>query len=597
MHWFDWLLIAGIPLLVVWDGVRRSAQAKDLEGFLLAGRGVNWWAIGLSVMATQASAITMISIAGHGYEHGMRWLHAYVALPFAMVILCATVVPWFVKARVFTAYEYLEQRFDTNTRTLASVLFLISRGLAVGTSLYAPSIVLNLVLGIPQWTGILLMGGISAAYTVFGGNAAVIFTDVKQMLVMFLGIGVSIYVAVAGLPEGIGFGEALTLAGASEKLEAIHIAPDVQHVLADRYNLVAGLVGGLFLFLGYFGADQSQVQRYLAGKNVDHSRASLLVSAFLKVPMQFAILLLGALLYVFYMFAPAAPVFFRADAMEAAIAAAPAELRQISKPDPERVGAALVVDAGEAWRDLQARFALARDTRAAAAKEVLAAEGDAPRLERAVTSLRASNAAVGHLKTEANALFARLTGAKGGDGDFIFPWFLLRQLPVGLLGLVIAAVFVAAMSSLDAQLNSLATSSVMDLWVRFHRDIPDQEVLRLSRWATFFWGAFATVSAFFVAGLGQMIDAVNTIGSMFYGSLFGIFLLAWACPRARGSTGVIALAGGFACTLFTHFVVNRDKVLIDGRMQWPVGYFWYNAIGCLGVIAIGFAVAGLRRRR
>lgn len=596
MHWLDWLLIAGIPVLVVWDGVRRSAQAKDLDGFLLAGRGVNWWAIGLSVMATQASAITMISIAGHGYEHGMRWLHAYVALPFAMVILCATVVPWFVRARVYTAYEYLEHRFDANTRTLASVLFLISRGLAVGTSLYAPSIVLNLVLGIPQWTGILLMGGISAAYTVFGGNAAVIFTDVKQMLVMFLGIGVSIYVAVAGLPDGIGFGDAMTLAGASQRLEAIHIAPDLQHVLADRYNLVAGLVGGLFLFLGYFGADQSQVQRYLAGKNVEHSRASLLVSAFLKVPMQFAILLLGALIYVFYMFAPA-PVFFRADVMDQAIAAAPAARRQVTRPDPARPEVRVQVDAADAWRELQSRFVAAREQREVAARAVVAAQGDSTRLPSAVAKLRADNAAVGQLKSEANALYRQVTGAPGGDGDFIYPWFLLRQLPIGLLGLVIAAIFVAAMSSLDAQLNSLATSSVMDLWVRFRRDATTAQILRLSRWATFFWGAFATVSAFFVAGLGQMIDAVNTIGSMFYGSLFGIFLLGWACPAARGRAGVVALAGGFGCTMFTHFVVNREKVLIDGALQWPVGYFWYNAIGCFGVIAIGFAYARLSPRR
>src|SRR5690606_29789916 len=267
MHTIDWLLIVVIPALVIWDGVRRGSQAKDLEGFLLAGRSVSWWAVGLSVMATQASAITMISIAGHGYEHGLRWLHAYLALPFAMVILCATVVPWFSKARVFTAYEYLEQRFDGTTRTLASVLFLVSRGLAVGTSLVAPAIVLELVVGIPRNIAIVMMGGLSAAYTVFGGNAAVIFTDVKQMTVMFLGIGVSLYVAVAGLPEGVSFGDALTLAGASRKLEAIHVAPDVRTVFADRYNLVAALVGGLFLFLGYFGADQSQVQRYLAGKN------------------------------------------------------------------------------------------------------------------------------------------------------------------------------------------------------------------------------------------------------------------------------------------------------------------------------------------
>ncbi len=570
MHALDWVLIAVLPALVIWDGVRRGSKAKDLEGFLLAGRSVQWWAIGLSVMATQASAITMISIAGHGYEHGMRWLHIYLALPFAMVILCATVVPWFSKARVYTAYEYLENRFDGTTRTLASVLFLVSRGLAVGTSLYAPSIVLNLVLGIPQGVAILLMGGLSAAYTVFGGNAAVIFTDVKQMLVMFLGIGVSLWAVVQGLPADVGFGDALAIAGASGRMEAIHVAPDVKHVLADRYNLLSALLGGLFLFLGYFGADQSQVQRYLAGASVDHSRASLLVSAFLKVPMQFAILLLGALIFVFYMFQPG-PVFFREDAMERAMATAPAEVRA-------------------QWDGIQQRFEVVASQRRDAALAFVRAEGTAGEAG-AVKELDDANRAVAGLKREANALHAAHTGAKGGDNDFIFTWFFLRELPTGLLGLVIAAIFVAAMSSLDAQLNSLATSSVMDLYARFRPGTSLREVLVLSRWATVFWGVFATVSAFFVAQLGQMIEAVNIIGSMFYGSLFGVFLLGWVCPSARGRIGWLALAGGFLCTMFTHFVVNQERVVIDGREVPVVGFLWYNLIGCSGVVVFGTALA------
>jgi len=281
MHLVDWIVVAAYFAWILIDGIRRSHRTNEVEGYFLANRSLPWWAVGLSVMATQASAITMISIAGHGYDHGLRWLHTYLALPFAMVILCATVVPWFTRAGVYTAYQYLERRFDVPTRVLASLLFLVSRGVAVGTSLYAPSIVLNLVLGIPQVLAILLMGGLSTAYTIFGGNAAVIFTDVKQMVVMFLGIGCSLWVVIAGLPEGVGFGDALSLAGASNRLEAIHLPANTTEAFADRYNLVAAMVGGLFLSLGYFGADQSQVQRYLAGKNVDHSKASLLVSAFL----------------------------------------------------------------------------------------------------------------------------------------------------------------------------------------------------------------------------------------------------------------------------------------------------------------------------
>lgn len=577
MHWIDWTLIVILPAYVVWDGVRRSSGSNDLEGFLLAGRSIRWWAIGMSVMATQASAITMISIAGHGYEHGLRWLHTYLALPFAMVILCATVVPWFTRARVYTAYEYLERRFDSNARTLASILFLVSRGLAVGTSLYAPSIVLNLVLGIPQHLAIVLMGGTSAAYTIFGGNAAVIFTDVKQMVVMFLGIGVSLWIALSGLPADVSAADALALAGASGRLEAIHVAPDVQHVFADKYNLVAALFGGLFLFLGYFGADQSQVQRYLAGRSTDHSKASLLVSAFLKVPMQFAILLLGALIFVFYMFAPA-PVFFRAEAMTSAAATATPEVRI-------------------AWQELQQRHADNSARRRDAALAFTAGRDDAHRSAALAAELQATNDEMARIRRDANALHERVTGAKGGDNDFIFPWFFLRELPTGLLGLVIAAIFVAAMSSLDAQLNSLATSSVMDLYARFRRDAPPHRILRLSRWATLFWGAFATVSAFWVASLGQMIEAVNIIGSMFYGSLFGVFMLGWLCPAARGRTGWIALAGGFAVTLYVHFVVNAEKVPIDGRLEWPVGFLWYNLIGCLSVVVLGWLTARLMPRR
>jgi SSS family transporter len=580
MHWFDWLLIVALPVYVIADGVRRSAQHPGLEGFLLAGRSVKWWAVGLSVMATQASAITMISIAGHGYEHGLRWLHTYLALPFAMVILCATVVPWFTRAGVYTAYQYLEQRFNAPTRVLASILFLFSRGVAVGTSLYAPSIVLNLVLGVPQWLAILLMGGLSTAYTIFGGNAAVIFTDVKQMVVMFLGIGCSLWAVIAGLPEGVGFGDALSLAGVSGRLEAIHVAPNATEVFADKYNLVAAMVGGLFLSLGYFGADQSQVQRYLAGKNVDHSKASLLVSAFLKVPMQFAILLLGALIYVFYMFADA-PVFFRAAEMERAVAAAPAEEQA-------------------KWQALQARYRDAAEVReqaahafvvAANAAANVAAEPDAAPLVRANAELR-------QLRAEATEQFQALARSKEKDGDFIFPHFFLANLPIGILGLVIAAIFVAAMSSLDAQLNSLATSFVMDLYVKAKPRADEATILRTSRWATLFWGAFATVSAFYVASLGPMIEAVNLVGSMFYGSLFGVFLLGWMCPWARGRDGWIALLGGFASTIFTHVVINADanKVMVEGSLVRPVGFLWYNVIGCLGVLVVGNLLALLRRR-
>src|SRR5262245_4892550 len=318
----DLLIVAAFLVYIVWDGVRRGRESKDAEGYILAGRRMRWWAMGLSVMATQASAITLISRTGQGFDKGMRFLHFYLAIPFAMVVLCATVVPWFHRARVFTAYEYLERRFDRPTRVLASVLFLISRSLAVGTVMYAPSIVLHRGLGIHPATTILVMGVAATVYTAIGGNAAVIVTAAKQMLVMMAGLAACVVVAWRSLPHEVGLSGALSLAGATNRLDTFHWPSSVADALSDKFQLVSGLFGGFFLFLGYFGADQEQVQRYLAGSSVNQSRQSLLMSAFAKVPMQFVILLLGVLLSVHYLFAPA-PAFFRAPELERELAARP----------------------------------------------------------------------------------------------------------------------------------------------------------------------------------------------------------------------------------------------------------------------------------
>ena len=302
MRAVDLLVLVAFLVYIVWDGARRGRGVKDAKDYLLAGRKMRWWAMGLSVMATQASAITLISTTGQGFRDGMRFLHFYLAVPFAMVILCATVVPWFHRAGIFTAYQWLETRFDRTTRLLASFVFLVSRALAVGTVLYAPSVVLSAGLGIPQWQSITAMGLLCTLYTAIGGSTAVIVTDAKQMVVMMAGIFACIGVAWWKLPDGVGLRDVLDLAGASGKLQTFHVPADWREMLADKYNLLSGLVGGLFLFLGYFGADQEQVQRYLAGSSVEQSRKSLLVSGFAKVPMQFVILLLGVLIWGHYSF-------------------------------------------------------------------------------------------------------------------------------------------------------------------------------------------------------------------------------------------------------------------------------------------------------
>jgi Na+/proline symporter len=561
MHPIDWTVLLAFLTYIVWDGYRRGRNATDAEGYFLAGRSVRWWAMGLSIMATQASAITLLSTTGHGYEEGMHFLHVYLALPFAVVILCSTVVPWFLKARVFTAYEFLESRFNGSTRTLAAAAYLISRGLVLGPILYAPSVVLSMMLGLDQWLAILIMGVLAIGYTVVGGIAAVIFTDVKQMIVMMLGIVVCLYLAITSLPSGVGFMDALSLAGIGGKLEAVVVHTNVEQIFAEKYNLLSALFGGLFLFLGYFGADQSQVQRLLTGQSVSQSRKALLLLAFAKVPMQFVILLLGALLFVHYTFEKP-PVFFQET-----------ELRQTVE-----TGSAgnLEQDYGE----LEGRFQQAWSERRQTAESLVAARREGQPLDQLAVSYAEQSQQITSLQKEGVALLADAVGEKRTDTNHIFPYFLLTELPIGLLGLVIAAVFAAAMSSVDSALSSLATSSVMDVYVRVRRrKFSEAHLKRAGQVATLFWGVFAVLAAFMIGNLGPMIEVVNRIGSMVYGPLFGIFFLGWLMPFVRGRVGCLSLVGGFLCVLFTDWVINAEVRRVE--------FLWYNLIGFAGVLLSG----------
>jgi len=593
MRTADLLIVAAFLVYIVWDGVRRGRDSKDAEGYMLAGRRMRWWAMGLSVMATQASAITLISTTGQGFDQGMRFLHFYLAIPFAMVVLCATVVPWFHKARVFTAYEYLERRFDRPTRLLASILFLISRSLAVGTVMYAPSIVLSRGVGIPPATTILVMGIASTVYTAIGGNTAVIVTDAKQMLVMMAGLVACVVVAWTSLPDHVGLTGALSIAGATNRLDTFHWPSSVADALSDKFNLVSGLFGGFVLFLGYFGADQEQVQRYLAGSTVNQSRQSLLLSAFAKVPMQFVILLLGVLLYVHYLFAPA-PAFFRAPELERALKERPAAE---SAPLRARYDALLE------------RYGADAKSRAAAAEDFLAADRDLPvdgaasardegRRTAAVDELRRLDKAVADDRTAGMVLLAEAGLSKLDDQgkpeknepDYVFTHFLVTGLPVGIAGLVLAAIFAAAISSLVSPLNSLATSAVMDLWRPFRGDrLSQREIVTATRLMTFVWGGLATVSAFWMGDI-PIIEMVNRIGSFFYGSMFGIFVLGRIVPRARGAVGWISLALGLSTVLGVHWLYN-----VTGRIRpeaWPkIEFLWYNPIGFLAVLLVGFVAS------
>jgi Na+/proline symporter len=550
---------------------------------MLAGRRMRGWAMGLSVMATQASAITLISTTGQGFENGMRFLHFYLAIPFAMVVLCATVVPWFHKAKVFTAYEWLERRFDRPTRLLASVFFLISRSLAVGTVMYAPSIVLSRGVGIPAWETITVMGVAATIYTAIGGNTAVIVTDAKQMVVMIAGLIACVVVAWHSLPHDVSFRDALALAGATNRLDTFHAPSSVSDALSDKYNLVSGLLGGFFLFLGYFGADQEQVQRYLAGSSVNQSRQSLLLSAFAKVPMQFVILGLGVLLYVHYLFAPA-PAFFRAHELEAELARRPA-----AESAPLRAE----------YDALLERYRASATSRAESARNFLAIDREVPsdggasdhehRRQDALQEFRTGDAAIAAERKDGMALLAKAGLAKPdekNDPDYVFTHFLVTGLPVGIAGLVLAAIFAAAISSLVSPLNSLATSAVMDLYAPLRGGrLPQRELVRATRVMTFVWGGFATVFAFWMGDL-PIIEMVNRIGSFFYGSMFGIFVLGRIVPRARGAVGWITLAGGLSTVLAVHFLYNERGLHPE---SWPrIEFLWYNPIGFLAVLLIGF---------
>jgi Na+/proline symporter len=606
MRPLDLTVLAVFLVYIVWDGVRRGRGSKDTEGYLLAGRRMRWWAMGLSVMATQASAITLISTTGQGFASGMKFLHMYIALPFAMTILCATVVPWFHRSRVVTAYEWLERRFDAPTRRLASVLFLVSRSLAVGSVMYAPSVVLEGGLNIPKWQTILAMGVLATIYTAIGGNTAVIVTDAKQMLVMVAGIVACVAVAWHGLPRDVGLVDALRVAGAANRLDSFHVPNSAGEILSDKYNVVSGLVGGLFLFLGYFGADQEQVQRYLAGSTTEQSRKSLMVSAFAKVPMQFVILALGALIFVDYTFAPS-PSFFRRPELERRIG----ELeRESSVRAPARAEAASLRAKLDA---LDARAAAAAADRAAAARALLVHHDLEVAATEPVASLRSADAAVAKVRDDAMQLMRESGLARpdeNNDSDYVFTRFLLNDVPVGIAGLVLAAIFAAAISSLTSPLNSLATSAVWDLWVPTRRSPPSEaQVVRATRLATLGWGGAATVAAFFMSGV-PLVEKVNRIGSFFYGSLFGVFVLGRVVTRARGRVGWISLASGFTAVLALHFVYNvwgidgggfarlREVTHSSaGALPPRIEFLWYNPIGFVVVLVVGFVVARLQRTR
>ena len=547
MRPLDWVVMFGWLAFIVSYGLYRGRGSTTVNKFLLAGKSMPWYAMGLSIMATQASAITFISTTGQSYTDGMRFVQFYFGLPLAMVILCATAVPIFHRANVYTAYEYLEQRFDAKTRALVSVIFMIQRGLASGLSLYAPAVVLSIILGwSDRWTTV-MMGLLVITYTSLGGIKAVTWADVQQMSLILCGLVIALFMAIHLLPSNVSFADAVSLAGASGKLNAVTFHFDWD----DRYNVWSGVVGGMFLALAYFGCDQSQVQRYLTGKSIAQSRLSLIFNAMAKIPMQFFILFIGAMVFVFFIF-DRPPVLFQ-----------PVELQNV-RNDPR-------------FSAVEQRYEQAFANRKKAAQDYLEANHGGDKAAIQATIGRFQNA-----ERELNAAHAageRLVGKDFDDTNYIFLSFVTRYLPAGLVGLIVAVIFSAAMSSTSGEINSLATVTVIDIYRRhINPSAPDHHYLMASRFATLFWGLFAIGFAQFGRNFGALIQAVNIIGSLFYGGLLGVFVLAF-CFKSVGATGAFCgvLAGEaaiFAANLFT-----------------KISFLWYNVIGCLVVVVVGVIVS------
>ena len=545
----DWGIVGAYLTWVIWDAIRLSRNTKEMEGYLLASRSLPWWAVGLTVMATQLSAITMTSTTGQGYADGLKFVQFYFGLPIAMIILSVTVVPFFYRAKVYTAYEYLERRFDLKTRTLTAVLFLISRGLSCSVIIAAPALILSIILGWHLTWAVVAIGAPTVFYTMVGGVQAVTWTDVKQMFIVVFGILAAVVVLILGLPDDVSLGSALHVAGAVGRMQALDFSFD----LTQKYTFWSGIIGAVFLFLSYFGCDQSQVQRYLTAKSVPEGRQSLFVSAFVKIPLQALILFTGVLVFVFFLFNKGPMLFNTAPLAE-------------MKAGPYAAQ----------YQALETEYDAAFEARRQAATTMAAGSDDASR-----AAFVAADAAVRDVRNRATALVKTATKTNYADANYVFPSFVLEHMPMGLVGLLIAAIFLAAMSSSGGELNALATTTVIDVYRRHVKpSASDEHYLFVSKWATGLWGVFVCIAAVFAAQLGPLIEVVNRYGSYFYGSILGVFILAIGVRRANGHGAFVGLIGGMTAVWY-----------VATNTKWE--FLWLNVVGAVAVTAVGIVVSEL----
>src|SRR3954451_6160301 len=563
MRALDWIVVAAYLIWIVVDGLRRTKAATEIEGYLLANRSLPWWAVGLSVMATQLSAITLVGTTGQAYADGMRFVQFYFGLPIAMVILCATLVPFFYRSGVYTAYEYLERRFDTKTRTAASLLFLCGRSMSTGAIISAPAVILSIIFKWNLTLTILAIGGPTILYTMLGGVQAVTWTDVKQMGIVVGGLVCAVIALILGLPDEVSVGQALHVAGAAGRMNTIDFHFDPR----QTYTFWSGIIGGLFLHLSYFGCDQSQVQRYLSAKSLNQARHSLLMSAFVKIPLQVLVLMVGVFMFLFYVFNQPPMLFNTTPAQAVEQSARAGEFHQLETA-------------------FAATFQQRRDAATALAQSDGAAREEARQRFRAATdrmqAIRGQAAAIVKDVTHEAGYGDRTGDTPKPDVNYVFPTFVTTRLPQGLVGLIIAAIFAAAMSATAGELSATATATVMDIYKRLLRTgESDEHYLLVSRLAVAFWGLVACVVAHVAVQLGSLIEVVNRIGSIFYGSLLGVFILALAFRRANGHGAFVGLLSGILFVVAFAFYPPTSGV----------SYLWHNPIGVVVVLVVGSIVS------
>ncbi|MEC8407752.1 MAG: sodium:solute symporter [Bacteroidota bacterium] len=568
MSSLDWFILIGTLLTIVGYGVWKTRGSKDLSSFLKGNNDAKWWGIGISIMATQASAITFLSTPGQAYTDGMRFLQFYLGLPIAMVILCITFVPIFYRLKVYTAYEYLESRFDLKTRTLAALLFLVQRGLAAGITIYAPAIILSTLLHWNLTLTNIFIGVLVIIYTVSGGTKAVTQTQKQQMAVMMGGMILAGILVLNMLPEQIGLIDAMTIAGKMGKMNLINFEFD----LDDRYNFWTGTTAALFLFLSYFGTDQSQVQRYLTGKSLSESRLGLIMNGLLKVPMQFIILFIGVLVFVFYQY-NTPPVFFNK-----------VELEQLKKSEYKM-----------SVIELEDRFSMLHEEKKRAIDLMISNQSKKVNDEILDQKILDLEDEMMEVREDVKALVkSNNPTAEINDKDYIFMSYVMDYLPHGIIGLLFAVMFSAAMSSTASELNALASTTTVDLYKRsMVKNKTDYHYLKSSKYFTFLWGVLAIAFATTASLFENLIQAVNLLGSLFYGTILGIFIVAFYFKKIQANA--VFYAAIFAEIIV--IVIHYFNTLENPPVWLKMGYLWYNLVGCSLVVIFGFLLQSLIRQK